>query len=382
MSKYIPFTTEQKERAASVDLEEFLRRRGEKLITSGRDKRLASDHSITIRGCEWFDHATEQGGRAISFVKQFYGLSYPDAMSLLLGDDLGGSYPAAKEKVPAPAKPFVLPPQSESMRRVYAYLLQKRCIDREILNSFVRKRLIYESCERSKDGTKEYHNAVFVGFDEHGVPRHGHKRGLYTMGQSYRGNIEGSDPQHSFHYLGGDDTLYVFEAPIDLLSYISLFPDGWQEHNYVACCGASSIPVLEMLRQLPQLRQVELHHIAVNGHFPKICAHVRRAELRHLRLDPRPFLRRHHAAVQQHIRRALGDQHQATRQLVDRGHHFPVRIEGDLCQTGPAVPDEILVKAVGLPQPHQCRFRGVADLRIPANDRIAAQQSRPQQRLL
>ena len=46
MSKYIPFTTEQKERAASVDLEEFLRRRGEKLITSGKDKRLASDHSI------------------------------------------------------------------------------------------------------------------------------------------------------------------------------------------------------------------------------------------------------------------------------------------------------------------------------------------------
>lgn len=64
-------------------------------------------------------------------------------MSLLLGDDLGGSYPAAREKEPAPAKPFVLPPQSESVRRVYAYLLQKRCIDREILNAFVRKKLIY-----------------------------------------------------------------------------------------------------------------------------------------------------------------------------------------------------------------------------------------------
>lgn len=98
---------------------------------------------------------------------------------------------------------------------------------------------------------------MFVGFDEHGVPRHGHKRGLY-MGQSYRGNIEGSDPKCSFHYLGGDDSLYVFEAPIDLLSYISLFPDEWQEHNYVACCGTSSIPVMEMLRQLPQLRQVYL----------------------------------------------------------------------------------------------------------------------------
>ena len=249
MSKYIPFTTEQKERAASVDLEEFLRRRGEKLITSGRDKRLASDHSITIRGCEWYDHASEQGGRAISFVKQFYGLSYPDAMSLLLGDDLGGSYPAAKEKEPEPAKPFVLPPQSESMRRVYAYLLKQRCIDREILNAFVRKKLIYESCERSRDGTKEYHNAVFVGFDEHGVPRHGHKRGLYTMGQSYRGNIEGSDPKHSFNYTGTDGSLYVFEAPIDLLSYISLYPSDWQSHSYVACCGTSIQPVLEQLRR-------------------------------------------------------------------------------------------------------------------------------------
>ena len=98
--------------------------------------------------------------------------------------------------------------------------------------------------------------------------------------------------------------------------------------------------------------------------------------------DPRPFLRRHHAAVQQYVRRALGDQHQAPRQLVDRGHHFPVGIKGDLCQTGPTVPDKILVKAVGLPQPHQCRFRGVADFRIPADDRIAAQQGRPQQRLL
>ena len=40
--------------------------------------------------------------------------------------------------------------------------------------------------------------------------------------------------------------------------YISLFPEGWQGHNYVACCGTSSIPVLEMLRQLPQLRRVYL----------------------------------------------------------------------------------------------------------------------------
>ena len=50
MSSYIHFTEEQKQRAAAVDLEEFLRCRGEKLLSSGREKRLASDHSVTVRG--------------------------------------------------------------------------------------------------------------------------------------------------------------------------------------------------------------------------------------------------------------------------------------------------------------------------------------------
>lgn len=255
---YIHFTEDQKLRANSVDLVEFLRRQGEKLISSGQDKRLTSDHSITVHGNEWYDHAAERGGHAISFVQNFYGLTYPEAVTRLLNGEQGEVYIPAEKKEKEPPKEFALPPSNQAMRRVYAYLLQQRHISREVLSAFAQKGLIYESRELSIDQTKVYHNAVFVGFDEHGVPRHGHKRGLYTMGQSYRGNIEGSDPKHSFHYLGGDDTLYVFEAPIDLLSYISLFPEGWQEHNYVACCGTSSIPVMEMLRQLPQLRQVYL----------------------------------------------------------------------------------------------------------------------------
>lgn len=82
MSSYIHFTEEQKQRAAAVDLEEFLRCRGEKLLSSGREKRLASDHSVTVRGNEWYDHAEERGGHAVSFVQRFYGLSYPDAVTL------------------------------------------------------------------------------------------------------------------------------------------------------------------------------------------------------------------------------------------------------------------------------------------------------------
>lgn len=40
---YIHFTEEQIYRANSVNLEHFLQMQGEKLLPSGRDKRLASD---------------------------------------------------------------------------------------------------------------------------------------------------------------------------------------------------------------------------------------------------------------------------------------------------------------------------------------------------
>ena len=87
MAGYVYFTEEQKQRANQVDLEDFLSRQGEKLLRSGREKRLSSDHSITVRGNRWYDHATEKGGYPIDFVKMFYGQSFPDAVSMLLGGE-------------------------------------------------------------------------------------------------------------------------------------------------------------------------------------------------------------------------------------------------------------------------------------------------------
>ena len=229
---YIPFTEEQKLRANSVNLVEFLRRQGEKLIPSGRDKRLSSDHSITVRGNEWYDHESKEGGHAISFVQTYYGLTYPEAVKRLL-DGEGVAYPQTVPSEPEKPKEFVLPPASPTMRRLYAYLLQQRFIDRDVLDAFTKRGMIYESCEKSRAGTKEYHNAVFVGSDEYGTARHAHKRSLYTQGNSFRRNVEGGDPRCSFHWFGNSGRLYVFEAPIDLLAFLTLYPEAWREHSYV-----------------------------------------------------------------------------------------------------------------------------------------------------
>ena len=251
---YIHFTEEQKLRACEVDLVEFLRHQGEKLIRSGPEYRLASDHSVTVQGNEWYDHATEQGGGPISFVQQFYNLSYPEAVTCLLGGEQGTVYAPASKQEEKPKKEFALPSAGREMRRMYACLLKHRFLDRNVVNAFVRAGLLYESCEKFKD--REYHNAVFVGRDENGVPRHAHKRSLNSFGKTFRINVEGSDPRCSFHHTGSSNRLYVFEAPIDLMSFLSLYPRGWQEHSFVALCGTSEHAMLWMLEQNPSIRSV------------------------------------------------------------------------------------------------------------------------------
>ena len=245
ISRFIPFTEEQKQQAAGTDLEAFLQSRGEKLIPSGREKRLASDHSVTIRGSEWYDHAEERGGNAISFLQRYYNMSFPEAMQALLG----GDFRPAEIAQPEP-KPFALPVANSDMRRVFAYLTKTRGIDGRIVSAFAHTGILYEDAK--------YHNAVFLGLDESVIARHAHVRSTNSQGKTFRINIEGSDPRYSFHRIGTNGSLFVFEAPIDLLSHISLYPQGWQENSYVACCGTSIQPVLKTLEMMPRAETVVL----------------------------------------------------------------------------------------------------------------------------
>ena len=109
--------------------------------------------------------------------------------------------------------------------------------------------MIYESAD--------YHNAVFVGFDPEGKPRHVHKRSTGSE-SSFKGNQDGSTPEYSFHWRGTDNQLYLFEAPIDMLSFISLHKDGWRQHSYAASCGVSDLVMWQMLKDNPQIDTVFL----------------------------------------------------------------------------------------------------------------------------
>jgi len=144
---------------------------------------------------------------------------------------------------------FKLPEKNENMRRVYAYLLKQRCIDRAVLDYFVHQKLIYES--------DKYHNAVFVGADEDGTPKHAHKRST-ASNSGWRQNQAGSEAAYAFHHIGTSGVLYAFEAPIDMLSFISLYQKDWQQHSYVALCGVSDEAIMHLLSTHGNIKDVFL----------------------------------------------------------------------------------------------------------------------------
>ena len=255
---YIPFTDEQKQLANSVNLAEYLRVRGEKLERAGVEHKLiyydssGRHDSITIRGSKWFDHKNQTGGGAIKFMQEFYGMDFQTAVQELLGrsiSPLSNSLPKA-DKQEQKTREFKLPEPNSDMHRVYAYLIKQRFISADIITHFAKQHTLYED--------KTHHNAVFVGLNENGEPKQAHKRSTNSVGGTFRITCGGSDTRYSFAHFGENERLYVFEAPIDMLSFLTLYPKDWQKHSYIAMNGVYENAVLTALKNHINLSEVIL----------------------------------------------------------------------------------------------------------------------------
>ena len=254
---YIPFTDEQKILANSIDLAEYLRVRGEKLERVGIEHKLiyydssGKHDSITIRGSKWFDHKNQIGGGAIKFMQEFYDMDFQTAVQELLGQTVTPlSHSPPKVSAKEEKKEFRLPEANTNMHRVYAYLIKQRFISPDIISHFAKQHTLYED--------KEHHNAVFVGVDENGVPRQASKRSTNSYGNSFRITCQGSDTRYSFAHFGESKRLYVFEAPIDMLSFLTLYPKEWQKHSCIAMNGVYENAVLTALKNHSNLREIVL----------------------------------------------------------------------------------------------------------------------------
>ena len=237
------YTQAQIDKANAVDLEKFLRAQGETLVRSGKEYRWKIHDSLTVCGNKWFRHSQSKGGLPVDFVMEFYGKSFPEAVQMLTGEP-GEVQPEAD---PAPSPAFRLPLRNVTNANILNYLTQERNLSPSLVNFFIATGDIYEDAA--------HHNVVFVGRDADGHPRYASSRGIQ---EKFRQDAAGAEKAFGFAHRGTDKQLLVFEAPIDLLSFIELFPKNWQQHSYLALGGVSAKALQQFLSERPDMKRVFL----------------------------------------------------------------------------------------------------------------------------
>ena len=237
------YTQAQIDKANAVDLEKFLRAQGETLVRSGKEYRWKAHDSLTVCENKWFRHSQSKGGLPVDFVMEFYGKSFPEAVQMLTGEP-GEAQPEAD---PAPSPAFRLPLRNVTNANILNYLTQERKLSPSLVNFFIAAGDIYED--------SSHHNVVFVGRDADGHPRYASSRGIQ---EKFRQDAAGAEKAFGFAHRGTDKQLLVFEAPIDLLSFIELFPKNWQQHNYLSLGGVSGKALRQFLSERPDVERVFL----------------------------------------------------------------------------------------------------------------------------
>lgn len=278
MGKY---SNEQVDRANEVDLVGFLSARGERFVKSGKEYRWVRHDSVTICNNEWFRHSREKGGGPVDFMIEFYDMTFPEAMrELLAGEEpedgdrdhavrtvekvspdkgiVADGGLAVADPIPTMEKEIILPEKDSDQERIWEYLTQERKLDPEIVKEFLERGDIYQE--------KENKRVVFVGRDGDQKIRFASWR--HSGEEQLRGDVSGSCKEYGFKSLASwtedcekkrtSRNLYVFEAPIDLLSFITLYPKYWHENHYLSLGGVSANALKVFLSDRPDVEHIYL----------------------------------------------------------------------------------------------------------------------------
>ena len=245
------FTDTEMQIARETDLPELLSHLGYQVKRVGRFYTTTEMDNLRIKDRRtWFRYSQNTGGDAITFLQQFCGKSFPEAVEYLLTfHGKARDAPIPQPKPISPKQKFSLPPRNADDRRVFAYL-RKRGIAAQVIRQFLNSGLLYEDAE--------HHNCVFVGKNSAGQAKYAALRGTYDReGKGFRGDVTGSDKRVGFAlpYDRSSDQVLVFEAPIDLMSYLTLHRN---TPNALALCGLYDGALQAYLADHPQIKRIEL----------------------------------------------------------------------------------------------------------------------------
>ncbi len=201
---------------------EYVLNQGYQLVKAGNYFHLKEHDSLVFSpdGKYHWNSKGIKGGDAISFIQNYEGRDYKDAVIILSGALGYVPSPSVKETVknlPKEKKPLEIPSRAPNNDTVINYLTNIRGVSKSLVSKLISEQKIYQS--------KKYSNVVMVGFDKDNKPKYIANRSTNEKLQKpYKLDCVGSDKSYPFVINGekGNNTLCVFESPIEAMSYLTL----------------------------------------------------------------------------------------------------------------------------------------------------------------
>jgi len=223
----------------------------------GGEYRCQQHKSLAVKDdcLSWYWHSKGVGGYGVlDYLTKVENMPFRQAVEVVTGISPTPA-PLRQERQQAePPKTLVLPEKAGVTLWLYGYLIMKRHIDIEVINTLIQRKMLYEDVRG---------NVVFVGYDERNKPRFASLRG--TRGDcSFRGDCSGSDKRYGFCMtaIAPSERLYIFESAIDAMSHASLDiaatgdKTAWQNHHRLSLSGTTDTAIPFFLNRHTDVKEL------------------------------------------------------------------------------------------------------------------------------
>ena len=276
-------TKEEIKKAKEVDLVDLVESLGFRLKKIASDTYAWQEHeSFRIsrhKGFFWFSRGI--GGDNITCIQEMCGCNFTNAVKMILGQNVKyKTITSKKEKEEynseKPKEEFQLPKRALNGKRAFAYLVKTRGINPEILKEEFSKKHIYQE---DKTG-----NAVFVGYNKNKAA----SAALRGVGKDrFVKTQDNSDFSYPYRVGNGEESIYVFESPIDLLSYLSMYEKD-EKATYISLYGVSTKAVDVFLEENPRCNTIIIC-TDNDGKGENVYNRLKKQDLKQIVLRERPI---------------------------------------------------------------------------------------------
>lgn len=256
MKKYLE--PEEMAEVKKIDLLTYLSNyEPHELVRKSRNDYVTRTHdSLHMTNGMWMWWSRGIGGKtALDYLIKVHDMPFLDA-ALLIYQCITENPPVIKKTYHIKPKynDFRLPMVCTKPRKMFDYLINERCIDKDIVNFYYLIGYIYE-CQKD-------HSVVFVGYDERGKATFASKR---ATNDKWKKDVYGSDKHYSFRLVNkANEVVHIFESPIDLMSFQTLEKQKgkkWNHENYLSLAGVAFIGKDIQSSELP----LSLEHFLMNN---------------------------------------------------------------------------------------------------------------------